>query len=91
VPILLAVLSLLGGCSGMLDLPEEPRVGVESRAPLEPQPEHGASRGSGTWHGQNGRPERAAAPDEPGWPRSADAGAAESPADGGVEVRISSG
>ncbi|HWO08729.1 MAG TPA: hypothetical protein VNN80_04595 [Polyangiaceae bacterium] len=84
--LLLVLLSLLGACSGMLDLPEQPRV-EESRAPLEAQPEHGAA--ADAWHGQSSRTERAAAPHEASGAGGFDAGT-ESPADGGVEVRISS-
>jgi len=93
-PALLALLPLLGACSGMLDLPDQPRVSAETTAPLqpEPHPHDGASawREPRAWAGTAG-----ASADETLGANTADAGLDEAeddePEDGGVEVRLSSG
>lgn len=88
-PAPLAVLSLLGACSGMLDLPDQPRVSTEATAPL--QPPHGSREGAEffreprPWSGAAG-----ASPTETLGASAADAGTEESE-DGGVDDRLGAG
>jgi hypothetical protein len=89
-PSQLAVLSLLGACSGMLDLPDQPRVSTEATAPLQPPP-HGSREGAGffreprSWSGG-----AEASPIETLGASAADAGVDETE-DGGVDVRVGAG
>ena len=90
MPILVALLSLLGGCSSMLDLPDQPRVSMEATAPLEPQGGHGEHDGAGAW--REARSWQGAPGDDRaesvGW-RASDAGTTAEAVDGGAEVRLS--
>jgi hypothetical protein len=49
MPALLALLSLLGACSGMLDLPDQPRVSMETTEPLQAPPQHEPHPGARGW------------------------------------------
>jgi hypothetical protein len=90
MPAVLALLSLLGACSGMLDLPDQPRVSAETTAPLEPPP-HGAHDGASifrqprAWPGAGGTSAM-----ESAGASTADAGADDAE-DGGLDVRLGSG
>jgi len=92
MPALLALLSLLGACSGMLDLPDRPRTSMETTAPLQAQPAHEPHGGAGGW--REPRSWAGVAGTSPGEvlsPGAADAGVANETEDGGLEVRLSSG
>jgi hypothetical protein len=89
---LLALLSLLGACSGMLDLPDQPRVSTETTAPLRAQPGHAPRDGADGWREPRSWPGTIGpSPTETLGPSTADAGAANETEDGGVEVRLNSG
>lgn len=90
MPALLALLSLLGACSGMLDLPDQPRVSTETTAPLEPPPRDphdgtGAWREPRSWTGAAGTSSI-----ETLGASATDAGVEETD-DGGIDVRLGSG
>jgi len=87
VPILLALLSLLSGCSGMLDLPDQPQVSMQSTAPLQPEPGHPRREAAG-WH-TPGSWSGVSAPSTSAEPPTPDAGTPGEREDGGVEVRLS--
>lgn len=86
---LLALLSLLGACSGLLDLPDRPRVSAETTAPLEPQRDpHGAD----AWREPRAWPPDAVgtSPSEPREGSTADAGVDET-RDAGSDDRLGAG
>ena len=85
----LALLSLLGACSGMLDMPDQPRVSTETTAPL--QPSHDPHEGAGAWREPRAWPAAAGTtPAETLGASTSDAGVDEMQ-DGGIDVRLSSG
>jgi hypothetical protein len=87
VPLLLALLSLLSGCSGMLDLPDQPQVSMQSTAPLQTEPGH--RRGEAADRHPPGSWSRVNEPAMSAEPATADAGTPGEREDGGVEVRLS--
>ena len=89
MPALLALLSLLGACSGMLDMPDQPRVSTETTAPL--QPSHAPHDGAGARREPRAWPATAGTtPAETLGAGTTDAGVDETE-DGGLDVRLSSG
>ena len=91
MPALLALLSLLGACSGMLDMPDRPRVSMETTAPLEPGPPPDTHYGMDAWREPRSWAGAAGTSPETLGPSTADAGVAEESEDGGVDVRVGSG